>query len=94
MTKTIVDAQNHSCPLPIIMTKKAVDTAKPNSEITVLINSETSKNNTVKFLEGNNIPVSCQQDGELFTLTIIKPAEEKTTTDVPENACSLAGCDK
>ena len=92
--KTIVDAQNHSCPMPIMMTKKAVDTAAPGTEIDILINNESSKNNTISFLEGNNIPVSWKQDGELFTLTVIKPEQITVTADVPENACSITGCSK
>ncbi|MCK5529399.1 MAG: sulfurtransferase TusA family protein [Kiritimatiellae bacterium] len=94
MKKTIIDAQNHPCPKPIMMTKQAVDAAEPETEIIVLLNRESAKNNTITFLEGNNIPVSYKQDGELFTLSIIKPKENRSTTDVPDNACSIAGCDK
>ena len=89
--KTIIDARNRACPMPIMMTKKAVDTATPGTEIDILINSESAKNNTVSFLKGNNIPVTWKQEGELFTLSVIKPEEAATTTDIPENACST-GC--
>ena len=91
MNTTIIDAQNKACPMPIMMTKKAVDTSTPGTEINILINNESSKNNTISFLEGNNIPVSWKQDGDLFTLTIIKPEQTATTNDVPKDACSI-GC--
>jgi TusA-related sulfurtransferase len=92
MKTTIIDAQNHPCPKPIIMTKQAVDNAEPGTKINVLINRESAKNNTLRFLQDNNIPVTWEQNDDIFTLHITKPEQAANTEEVPENACSI-GCE-
>ena len=92
MNTTIVDAQNHPCPKPIIMTKKAVDNAQPGDKIEILINRETAKNNTLRFLKDNNIPATWEQNNDIFTLYITKPEQDVTTNEVSSNACST-GCE-
>lgn len=93
MNKNIVDARDQLCPKPIIMTKTAINNAAPDDEIDVLINKEESKNNTVKFLKDNNVPVEWEESEGVFTLHI-KKANTDIKTNVNENVCPNSGLKK
>lgn len=93
MNKITVNTTGYLCPKPIIMTKEAVDSAMPGDEIEVIFDRVQSKNNTVRFLQDNNIPSTCEQDGDIFRLFITKEDKNSSST-VTENACSIIGCDK
>ncbi|MCK5862699.1 MAG: sulfurtransferase TusA family protein [Candidatus Hydrogenedentes bacterium] len=83
-----VDARGCLCPKPIIMTKAALDSASPSDTLTVLIDKEESKTNTVTFLEDNNIPVTWEHAEGVFTLQVHKPDHE-ITANVSETSCPI-----
>ena len=89
MNITTVDARDFPCPKPIIMTKQAVDSANPGEQIQVLINRESAKNNTLRFLQDNNIPAEWKQDGEIFTIHITKPHDITVTENVDDSSCNI-----
>lgn len=72
-----VDARGLLCPAPLILTKKAIDSAQQGDALEVLIDNETSLSNVLSYLnELQIIPIKENAD-ELFTLRFTKPAELK-----------------
>ncbi len=72
-----VDARGLLCPAPLILTKKAIDSAQQGDALEVIIDNETSLSNVLSYLnELQIIPIKESAD-ELFTLRFTKPAELK-----------------
>ena len=90
MNKTTINTQGHLCPKPIIMTKEAFEAAMPGDVIEIIFDREQAKNNTIRFLQDNNIPATCTQDGDIFTIYITKETE-KITSAISEESCSIIG---
>ncbi len=65
-----VDARGLSCPLPIIMAKKAVEAGE--FPIEVLVDNVTSRQNVQRVIEGAGYQVDVAEMGDEFKLTIRK----------------------
>lgn len=72
-----VDATGKSCPLPIIMTKNALKEIKEGM-IEVLIDNEISKENVQKFAKESGYKYTTRQDGDVYTIEIIKTLGDKS----------------
>jgi selenium metabolism protein YedF len=59
-----IDARGLSCPTPVLMTKKAIETEK--SDITVIVDNEASRQNVCRFLESQNFTTYVKQKGSDF----------------------------
>ncbi len=59
-----VDARGFSCPVPVVKTKKAIE-ANPDQPITVLVESDVSRENVTRLAEskGYSIEVENTDDG-------------------------------
>lgn len=66
MTKEI-DARGLSCPAPVLLTKKAIETEK--ADITVIVDNEASRQNVCRFLESQNFKTGVKQDGDIFYIS-------------------------
>ena len=64
-----VDVRGLSCPIPVVKTKKAIE-ANPNETITVLLDTEVSKENVTRLALTNNYEVSEVRAGEEYHLTL------------------------
>ena len=51
-----VDARGFSCPIPVVKTKKAIED-NPNLPITVLVESDVSKENVTRLAQGRGYSV-------------------------------------
>ena len=69
---TTVDARGLSCPQPVLDTMMAIQTTS-DTTITVLVDTEASKENVSRAAQGKGWNVSSidENDGE-YTLTIVK----------------------
>jgi selenium metabolism protein YedF len=76
MPETIVDARGKLCPLPLIMTKKALGEIKLGDALRIIIDNEVSKNNVERFLSDNGFVSSCAADAGVFTLTVAKSKDD------------------
>lgn len=85
----VVDARNALCPQPLIMTKRALMASKPGQPLRILINNEISKNNVVRFLSDNNIPLQCTEHAGLFTLSLFS-AQELSASATAESYCAVS----
>ena len=63
-----LDCQGMACPMPVIMTKKALE--KRPEVLTVLVDNTAAKENVTKFATANGYGVSIEQEGELFRLRL------------------------
>ncbi len=59
-----IDARGLSCPAPVLLTKKAIETEK--ADITVIVDNEASRQNVCRFLESQNFKTYVKQKGSDF----------------------------
>jgi TusA-related sulfurtransferase len=67
----IVDARGLSCPLPVIMARKAIEAG--SFPIEVLVETVTSRENVRRVAEKAGLQVTSEETGDEFKLTISKP---------------------
>lgn len=82
-----VDAQGKMCPMPLIMTKKALSEISENETLEILIDNETSVKNVSRFLEEHNMSISTEKQGKVFRLKVSK------TGVIPEETQAENYCD-
>lgn len=66
----MLDARGLSCPEPVIMIKKAMESKAASYEIAV--DNRTARENITRYAEHNGYSVSYKEDGDDFILTITK----------------------
>lgn len=81
-----VDARGKMCPMPLIMTKKALNEISENETLEILIDNETSVKNVSRFLEEHNMSISTEKQGKVFRLKVSKTGVIPEETRV-ENYC-------
>jgi len=74
----IVDTKGQLCPAPLIAIKKALREIVVGESFMVLIDNETSFNNSVRFIKDNRLDFKTSEAGGVWTITI-----NKTTGVVP-----------
>lgn len=67
-----LDCQGMACPMPVIMTKKALE--KRPEVLTVLVDNTAAKENVTKFATANCYGVSIEPEGDLFRLRLTAAA--------------------
>ncbi len=75
----IIDAKGKLCPLPLIMTKKALSEINENETLKVLIDNDISVKNVTRFLEDNGLKANVEKKGDIYELTVNK------TGNIPES---------
>ena len=76
MSEIIVDARGQLCPKPLILTKQALKENLVGTEITVLVDNETSCQNVERFVRDNGMTPHISADGSEFILRFVKHAPE------------------
>lgn len=66
-----VDARGHSCPIPVVMVRKAVAGEKP-SELEVLVDNQCSVENVTRYGRSQGYEVETSAQGEDFRLVLKK----------------------
>lgn len=66
----MVDARGFSCPMPVLMTKKAIQNEKPNS-IDVLVDNSAAVMNVARYAQsvGYHVETEKAEDDYLLHLT-------------------------
>jgi selenium metabolism protein YedF len=82
-----VDARGKLCPVPLIMTKKALMEPDPANGFLVLIDNETSLKNVTRFLEDNGMKVQTEMKDAVFHLFVNK------TQAIPEDLKAEEYCE-
>jgi len=87
MEKTI-DARGKACPQPVLMTKDAIESMEEGI-VTVLIDSEISKDNVVRFATSRGCTAHVETKNEIFTVKVTKgktPEKGKSDEKAPDTA--------
>lgn len=71
MANKTVDARGLSCPQPVLMTKKALDSLQGNS-LEVIVDNATARENVTRFAVNAGCKVSVTEDDGDFCLTLTK----------------------
>ena len=75
-----IDAKGKLCPIPLIMTKKAINELKDLEILKILIDNEISFKNVVHFLNEYKMNIKTEQKANEFTILVSK------TANIPEEA--------
>jgi tRNA 2-thiouridine synthesizing protein A len=69
-----VDVRGFSCPIPVVKTKKAMDD-NPEDVLTVLIETEVSKENVSRLAESRGYMIKEEEEADEYRLTLIPPGK-------------------
>lgn len=78
----VVDVRGSLCPIPVIETKKAME-SNPTAVFTTIVDNEVSRDNVVKFGQSRQCQVVIAADGADFYITLT-PANAMDETTVGE----------
>lgn len=70
---TEIDVRGFSCPIPVVKTKKAMD-ANPKDVLTVLLETEVTKENVSRLAAGRGYTVKEEKVSGDYRLTLTPPA--------------------
>ncbi|MEF9951854.1 MAG: sulfurtransferase TusA family protein [Clostridium sp.] len=65
-----IDTRGMSCPAPVVMTKKALDSGV--FPVEVLADNNTAKGNIERYARNNGFNIECSAEGEDHLLVISK----------------------
>jgi tRNA 2-thiouridine synthesizing protein A len=71
---TEVDVRGYSCPIPVVRTKKAIDD-HPSDVVTVLVETDTSRENVSRLAESRGYAVSVEEVAGEYRLTLTPPGK-------------------
>lgn len=67
----MVDARGYSCPIPVVMTQKALDQSKPDC-LEVLVDAQAAVQNITRFAAARRYRVTVTEQGQDYLLTLRK----------------------
>ncbi len=70
---TEIDARGLSCPIPVVKTKRAME-SNPTDDITVLVDSNVAKENVTRLAESKKYSVSVQETTAEEYKLVLKPS--------------------
>ena len=71
---TEVDVRGFSCPIPVVKTKKAIEET-PEEKITVLVESNVSRENVTRLAESQGYSVKVEEVSGEYQLTLTPPGQ-------------------
>jgi len=81
-----IDTRGQSCPVPLIMTKKAINELNTDDALQIIIDNDTSMKNVSRFLEDNGMYVNSEKKDGLYYLLV------NSTGKIPENVAVESYC--
>ncbi|AJC85877.1 sulfurtransferase-like selenium metabolism protein YedF [Campylobacter sp. RM16704] len=67
-----IDCRDLACPRPVIETKKALENLKGNEKLEILLNSQASKENVIRFLKSLNLEFYVNDLDDESVVSIVK----------------------
>ncbi|EAH7580439.1 sulfurtransferase-like selenium metabolism protein YedF [Campylobacter lari] len=67
-----IDCRDLACPRPVIETKKALEELKENENLEILLNSQASKENVMRFLKSLNLEFNVKDLDDESIVSIVK----------------------
>ena len=69
---TRIDCRNLACPTPVLETKKALESLKKGEILSILLNSQASKENVLRFLSSQGLKPEFSELGGEFEIKVLK----------------------
>jgi len=85
-----VDAKGKLCPVPLIMTKKALNEMGEKETLKILVDNATSAKNVKRFLEDNGMEVHEVKNGNVHELIVNKSGNVQADSNA-EDYCEAEG---
>lgn len=82
----IIDARGKNCPLPLVMTKKALLESREDETILIIIDNDISLKNVSRFLKDQDMQIQVEKKEDAYHLMVTK------TGTIPENIDAEAYC--
>ncbi|OCX43168.1 regulator [Campylobacter ornithocola] len=76
-----IDCRDLACPRPVIETKKALEELKENENLEILLNSQASKENVMRFLKSLNLEFSVKDLDDESIISIVKDSNIAQTQE-------------
>lgn len=70
----VINARGLSCPQPVLLTKKALDSMK-SGEIKVFVDTVTSRENVMRYAKNSGWGATFETQEEVFCLLLTKDGE-------------------
>ena len=67
----MIDARGLSCPMPVVMTQKAIQKSKPAS-LEVLVDAQVAVENVTRYAQSQGYQTKVEAQGPDFKLTLTK----------------------
>ena len=67
----MVDARGQSCPMPVVMTQKAIQKGAP-AKLEVLVDAQVAVENVTRYAQSQGYQVKAEAQGMDFKLTLTK----------------------
>ena len=67
----MVDARGQSCPIPVVMTRKALEKEKP-ARLEVLVDAQVAVENVTRCAQSQGYQVKAEPEGTDFKLVLSK----------------------
>ncbi|HBS85546.1 MAG: hypothetical protein A2W91_17195 [Bacteroidetes bacterium GWF2_38_335] len=83
-----LNAKGKLCPVPLIMTKKELQTMEENESLLILLDNETSVKNVSRFLQDNGMSVNIIEKSGVWELQVVKKGNKFEQSN-PENYCEI-----
>ncbi|MCU0378891.1 MAG: sulfurtransferase-like selenium metabolism protein YedF [Bacteroidales bacterium] len=80
----VVDTRGHTCPAPLIMTRKGLTEAAPDEPVQIIIDNKTSLSNVRRYLTDNNLIFTVKEDGNIATVTVSRGVKVEMSNDETE----------
>ncbi len=77
-----IDVKGKKCPMPLIETKKALKDLGQDETLKVILDSETSVQNVMRYLKDNRIPAAQLKKGNEFEISVNKTDRISELTEV------------
>jgi selenium metabolism protein YedF len=87
MNKTVIDAREKNCPIPLIMTRKAIK--RGEGSFAVIVDNAIAKDNITRFLQDNKILFCVNNTNSNYTINIGDITEKK---ELISNAVDYCDC--
>lgn len=79
-----IDCRNLTCPLPVLETKKALQSLQIGQSLIICLNSQIAKENVLRFINSCKLEAKISQNGEEFEIEVLKDK------DLSDESCSLS----
>lgn len=67
----MIDARGQSCPIPVVMTRKALEKEKP-ARLEVLVDAQVAVENVTRYAQSQGYQVKAEPQGTDFKLVLSK----------------------